>query len=412
MDAAWAAAAEAALVLPPTSALPRLRREPDAEVLRAALDQLETVYGVAPPGVPDGLTDRLDAVRADPTERTYVLDWLTRLVDSGAAWVDVEESRALVEHAARLLEGCTSALEAGELVRDFAFPMADEVPDVCAGPSRAYVNLTVRDAPLPPSDAHSVQGFAEAAAAVGVQTYASSVIMCDLFVRRPEAWHAALAPDAPAYPHAFTVYELGAGTGIVGMVAAKVLCDCPPRAPSIDVFITDYHADVMDNLRYNVDTFLGLQDGRLPSAAQHAGAVGVTCEALDWRVLHDLVYPAAASGSGVATRVPPPQSAPLLLAADVVYDPMHATWLLASIVYLLRQPDTDPDARAHILVPVRSAGRLAGLYATVDEAIAAQAPRRGYVLATVAQRRLPRRRGIGRQDEGEYIWTELAWRRA
>ena len=68
MAAAWAAAAEAALGLPPTSALPRLRREPDAAALRAAREQLQTVYGVAPPGVPDGLTDRLDAVRADPTE--------------------------------------------------------------------------------------------------------------------------------------------------------------------------------------------------------------------------------------------------------------------------------------------------------------------------------------------------------
>ena len=89
---------------------------------------------------------------------------------------------------------------------------------------------------------------------------------------------------------------------------------------------------------------------------------------------------------------------------------MHATWLIAAIVYLLALPDTDADARAHIVLPVRTAGRLAGLYATVDDALAAQDARHGFRLTKRQQMRLPRRPGLGRQDESEYIWTELAWR--
>ena len=78
-------------------------------------------------------------------------------------------------------------------------------------------------------------------------------------------------------------------------------------------------------------------------------------------------------------------------------------------MYLLAQPDTDPDARAHILLPVRTAGRLAGLYATLDVSLQEHGPWQGYRLMSLRQTRLPRRPGLGRQDESEYIWTELAW---
>ena len=126
------------------------------------------------------------------------------------------------------------------------------------------VSVCVRDAPLPPSDAHSVQGAAQAADAVGVQTYASSVILCDLLVRCPSAWHQCLEVSSRPKStwlneRAFRVMELGAGTGSVGMVAAHVVSHifgqwtnaCRPT-----VYVTDYHADVMKNLFYNVEHYL------------------------------------------------------------------------------------------------------------------------------------------------------------
>lgn len=391
----------AVLAVPPTSALPRWRREPDLGAIEQALDRLELVYAGRGWDALDAETqDRLEAARADATERDYVLRWLYQLVsDDALAWLeDTPARRAAIERGAVILAGCTSALEAGDLVRSFSFPLPhDDVPAACRGATPIPITMTVRDASLPPSDANSVQGAAQAADAVGVQTYASSVLLCDWFVRAPGAFYAGLARDA-APPVALRVMELGAGTGIVGMVVAAWLsrCDAVPQAT---VHITDYHADVLANLRHNVDEYL----------AQPRAGVEVRCEALDWRALYDLVHPAHATGERVASAVPPPQSVSLVLVADPVYGPEHAQWLMAAIVYLLAQPDTDPAARAHIVLPMRTAGRLAGLYETVDVALAAQRPRRGYVLTEVARTTAPTRAGLGRRDERGYIWTELAW---
>lgn len=428
----WANEARAALARPPTSALPRLRTEPTLASIESALKHLDILYGSTeqrPADLDDEILDELDAARADPTERSFVLGWLTRVVETELVWIpDTQSRRAATEHAAQILSGCTSALDDGDIVREFTFPLQDEtgvpphiqavqnttVPSPsCASFSsvpgaRRSVSVCVRDASLPPSDAHSVQGAAQAADAVGVQTYASSVILCDLLVRCPSVWHQCLEVSSSPKStwlseRAFQVMELGAGTGIVGMVAAHVVSHifgqwtnaCRPI-----VYVTDYHADVMKNLFYNVEHYLHVPEEQ----------VDVQCMPLDWRALHDLVYPERAHGQSVACTPPAPQSISLLLVADPVYDPMHATWLIAAIMYLLALPDTDADARAHIVLPVRTAGRLAGLYATVDDALAAQDARHGFRLTKRQQMRLPRRPGLGRQDESEYIWMELAWR--
>lgn len=388
-----------ALELPPTSALPRLRTHPTPDLVFAALRRLDILYGRNDTlDVDASLHDELDAARADPAERSYALEWLMRFIESGMTWIEnTNVRRTAVDHAARILAGSTHALEDGDLVRDFVFPMEEhgELPRaLAAGGSKNSLQVSIRDASLPPSDAHSVQGAVEAAAAVGVQTYASSIIMCDLLVRCPNAWYKHFDGDLPT---PFRVMELGAGTGIVGMVAAHVLSRM--EAKDAVVHLTDYHEDVMTNLRYNVEKHLSLPND----------SVRVECMPLDWRALYDIVCPQNASGTAVACTPPAPQSYSLLLVADPVYDPRHATWLVAAIMYLLAQPDTDPNARAHILLPVRTAGRLAGLYATVDVALQAHGPWHEYFLRPVRQTHLPRRPGLGRQDESEYIWTELAW---
>ncbi|WFD21757.1 hypothetical protein MEQU1_000413 [Malassezia equina] len=401
---AWCVLAEAAVALPPTSTLPRLRAEPKLPYIVDALRKLRAVYAPPPasvaPAVNEELQNALDAARAEPTERAYVLNWLGRLVESELAWMDdTPERRAAVEDAAQILAGCTSALEAGDLLREFTFPTADkDVPPPFDTAPVLQVYMRVRDASLPPSDQHSRQGAAEAAAAVGVQTYASSIIMSDLFVRRPSVWHAALDPSAPRRAH-FRAMELGAGTGIVGMVVARALSEDVLPLDHATVGLTDYHADVLANLQYNVEHYVSLARDR----------VRIECEPLDWRALYDLVCPDCASGAAVPCRLPPPHSYDLLLAADPVYDPMHATWLIGAMSYLLVLPDVDPEARAHILLPVRTAGRLAGLYKTVDEALAVHTPQHGYRLAIVHRAQWPRRHGLGRQDESAYIWTVLAW---
>ncbi|WFD42294.1 hypothetical protein MPSI1_000936 [Malassezia psittaci] len=338
------AVAEEAVRLPPTARLPRLRREPSFEVLENALAYISCLYEPHPSDWPTEICEQLEAASADHTERNYTIDWLTRLISTGLSWVEDDEKRySACEWAARILEGLSSALESGEVVREFSFPWDEP----------ARLTIVVRDAPLPPSDANSIQGAKEAAAAVGVQTYASSIIMCDLLVRDPLVFHA----DFPgtiqsANVRPFNVIELGAGTGIVGMTAYKLLTQDSCES---EVYITDYHADVMANLRYNLDTYLLKQDSSITR---------LVCEPLDWRALYAIIHPETEE-VGVPCRLPPAHSSSLLLAADVVYDPMHAYWLLAAIKYLLRQPDTDKNARAHILVPIR-VGATQWLYLTND----------------------------------------------
>ena len=378
---------------PPTALLPRLRAEPPLPAIADAVAELALIYAPLGTAAPD-YDDPLDVLRADPTERNYAMDWLQRVVSSGMPWAGAE-ARHTVEQAARILEQSTSALETGELLREFSFPMS--------GPAR--VTVTVRDAPVPLSDSRDEQGAKAAASAVGVQTYASSVIMADLLAAKPHEFHAALRPGTA--PRPLSVYELGAGTGIVGIVAAQLLASCAPDPAAASVVITDYHVDVMANLEHNL------------SAHQALGypSVAVRSSVLDWRDCDEVrtgvasresVY-GVADGGAAAPPLPPPQSVSLVLAADVIYDPSHAEWLVSAIWYLLAQPDTDAHARAHVMSPVRIGFRLAGLYATLDAAVRQVGPRNGYTLALVGQHRLPRRRGLGRQDEVEYVWSELGW---
>lgn len=375
---------------PPTASLPRLRAEPPLGAIDDAIADLALIY--APLAGAPGDDDPLDVLRADPTERAYAMDWLQRVVSTGVPWAG--DARDVVERAARILEQSTSALDAGELVREFDFPLD--------GPTR--LSVAIRDAPVPPSDSR-LAGATVAAAAVGVQTYASSVIMVDLLVTHPETFHSCLHYGAPKRP--LSVYELGAGTGIVGIVAAQLLVSCAPDPAATEVVITDYHVDVMGNLVHNLDAHVALGRPTVP----------VRASVLDWRDCDavrtgvtgaESVY--GVSDGGIASApLPPPHSVPLILAADVIYDPCHAEWLVSAIWYLLAQPDTDPAARAHVISPVRIGFRLQGLYATLDTAVQNAAKRNGYTLSIVAQRRFPRRRGLGRQDEVEYVWSELGW---
>ncbi|WFD36373.1 hypothetical protein MCUN1_003252 [Malassezia cuniculi] len=294
------------------------------------------------------------------------MNWLQRVVSTGLSWAG-PEARQVVDKAAQILEQSASALEAGELLRDFSFPLD--------GPAR--LSITIRDAPIPPSDSRLEQGVQVTAAAVGVQTYAASVIMADLLVTCPGAFHESLRKGAA--PRALSVYELGAGTGVVGIVAAQLLAACAPDPGNTEVVITDYHVDVMGNLEHNLDAHLKLG---YPT-------VSVSARALDWRDCDAIrngdkssesVY-GVGSGRFETPPLPPPHSVHLILAADVIYDPCHAEWLISAIWYLLAQPDTDPNARAHVMSPVRIGFRLQGLYATLDTAVRQAGPRNGYTLA-------------------------------
>jgi hypothetical protein len=187
------------------------------------------------------------------------------------------------------------------------------------------------------------------------------------------------------------------------------------------VTLTDYHPRVLENLRRNVDA------NRWDLSAR----VELSVEALDWSLYHRPTEGEPAGGSAGPKRLsPPPVPAAgrdlqydLLLAADVVYAPEHATWLYATMSSLLSRTGS---ARAHVLNARRSEGRFGewGLVEGTDRVFGKvvqdgeEGDGRGgegkvgveAKLRVLRRVELPKVKGLGRSDERGHIWWTLGWR--
>lgn len=306
--------------------------------------------------------------------------------------------------------------------------------------------VTLVDAPLPPSQSEGTEGLPssdqegaatstshvpaslEASSAVGVQTWAASIVLSDLLVTRPGEVHPLLHDSQPTKP--LRVAELGAGTGLVGIVCAQLLSSSSSSAPSTlsevegerhVVTLTDYHPRVLENLRRNVDA----------NRPGFSAGLELSVEALDWFLYHRPTEGEYAGGSAGPKRlssppVPAAGHAPpydLLLAADVVYAPEHATWLYATMSSLLSRTRS---ARAHVLNARRSEGRFGewGLVEGTDRVFGGvvqdgekvvERGEDGKVgkearLRVLRRVELPKVKGLGRSDERGHIWWTLGWR--
>ncbi|EPQ31886.1 uncharacterized protein PFL1_00085 [Pseudozyma flocculosa PF-1] len=475
----------------PTRRLPPLRSEPSAVPLFTALCHLSELYS------PHSLTpserrtlaslsnpssegtdyrdteawqDALDSARVDASEQRYAMSWLTRLIATGLPWIDAEEhhgsqidAETLLDLAGRVLGGQAGLEEAGAITRDFYFPLERSVIEMQASSSSlGAVHIHMRDESLPPSESkprHRLEGEGgeittngdddgeetskNAAAAVGVQTWAAAVILGDMFLRRPDLFHADFVSlvDPPSSGNEgaaaqqrqrqqrrrgkMRIHELGAGTGLVGMAAAKGLQN---RRWPATVTMSDFHDQVLDNLRFNLEQNFGT--AALASASQD-DVVDVRVEKVDWSVLHQRrLAPSAATAADEGAE----GRSHLLLLADVIYDPQHATWLKSSIETLLLRPheeegevEQDEDragstgargksgrSRAHILIALRTSGKFEGLHKTVEEVFGRLDSDRppggdGLQLRILKVTELQKRQRLGRDDEQGYLWFEIGW---
>ncbi|TKY87302.1 hypothetical protein EX895_003979 [Sporisorium graminicola] len=473
----------------PTSCLPRIKDEPSSTAVFGALAHLSRLYSPqslnkdekalsASIGLPDEIgadhapskhQDAVDSARADDNEKRYAMSWLTRIIGSGLYWLDDEgpitNAEALLDLAGRILGGCASLEEAGAISREFRFPLPEPVlipqEDAKLFPPSLpteTIEIVLRDDPLPPSytqsEANSQNGTGssqDAAAAVGVQTWGASIVVSDVLARHPALFHPGLAQ---ALNKRLRIAELGAGTGLLGMTAAKLL---EQKEIPANVVLTDYHTQVLRNLKHNVDENFATST----SGSEAADVVSVTVEHLDWLEIHHQML------HGAVDKDQPKYD--LILLADVIYAPEHALWIRSSIEALLRKPSMDqsPEAapRAHVVMAVRGTGKFEGLSRTVEDAFgpAAQpttlpslsasrtatpldtmpgtpvltfepssavdhkgnakhsdllrsridaislSAERGRHLTILKRRRLDKRSNVGRNDEQEYLWFEVGW---
>jgi SAM-dependent methyltransferase len=381
-------------IKPPTSSLPSLRGLDSVTVddLSQAIGNLRTIYAPLPRATGFTYTAQLghrasedvvdsgyasanededefslDVLRADPLERAFTIKWLTGFIARAEAWDppsstsdDSVAREGLVDGASALLSSFSDSgppaeddadaqgAPAGAIIRRFAFPVG------VAG--REPIKIMLTDAPLLDAD-HT---------AVGLQSWGASIVVGEQLCAVPERF--GLAAGRPR-----RVLELGAGTGVLGIVAARIL------GPGAFVVATDFHPDVLANLARNVAE----------------NAPGILVRALDWTTPDALEVEPLECGLF-----------DVLLAADVVYAPEHAALLRACAARWLA-----PRGTFWLAAAVRPEGRFAGVVDTVRSAFAdatsTSVDARKLEIRSVEE--VGKRRGIGRADEVGYRLFEIGW---
>lgn len=401
----------AALPLPPTGSLPPLRR-PDTfteEQVLSSLQNLEAIYcpiplslalqspkkekkmplPVAPtPPVDSGyasedengnedaemVKEALDELRSDAFEREFAIRWLTSFVSRAEEMVLVsEDARQLAtDKAYCILESFTSSPDEEEqedegISRDFSFKICSSAPSPVTGSCQNEICVRLTDGPLANAD-HT---------AVGLISFAASVIMSNLLCASPSRF----GLEALAQKEAPRIVELGAGTGLVGLVMAHMLPHLGV-AQTAPLIATDFHPVVLENLRTNI-------------AGNFPGVANPPVEAchLDW--------------SAPSRAAPLDLPADMLVATDVVYAPEHAVWLRDCAAQLLAS-----DGVFWILNAVRTTGKFEGISDTVEAAFDASgcpvdAERRKLSILEIAE--LAKTEGLGRGDESGYKLYRIGW---
>ncbi|EPQ60088.1 hypothetical protein GLOTRDRAFT_112853 [Gloeophyllum trabeum ATCC 11539] len=311
-----------------------------------------------------------DILRSDPFERAFAIKWLTGFISRSDEWISAATDEVEANERYDVLDDVTALLakfasddleETGSLTRKFSFPTAETASATC-------IEVELNDAALSKEDHTSV----------GLQSWASCIILARRMCLVPCNY----GLDRPA-----RVLELGAGTGLLSIVASKLLGSASPGP----VISTDYHPDVLANLRKNVETnFADFQPAP------------VDVHKLDWE--H------------------PDYSAPLdrpfnvILAADVIYHPEHASWIKRCVERLLVRPSAENGGRGGIFwlaIPMRTVGRHEGMGDTVGAVFPAasvvSSVTERAVLAILSEERVERQEGVGRADEGGYRIFKIGW---
>ncbi|CAH0016907.1 unnamed protein product [Clonostachys rhizophaga] len=323
----------------------------------------------------DDREDRLAALRADNFERSHAERWLTGFIARSEmleCFTSEDSRQRAIDQASWVLESFFASTadqdqqmqeELADYAREFSFPVTK---DDSHGPVTVDIRLNDGLAGMDSSQPDDV----------GLQSWGASIVVSKLLCQEP-ARFGLTTSSLGASPR---IIELGAGTGLVGLVMAKLLPHLGISDPT--VIATDYHPAVLENLRSNIKTnFPRLGEARIEAAL------------LDW-ASPNLEHPLDAP-------------ADMLIATDVVYAPEHAAWLRDCSTEIL-----GPDGTLWLVATVRQNGRFEGVSETVEAAFNAidrPAGKDGRRLTIMHAERLEKSNGIGRGDESGYRLFRIGW---
>ncbi|GJJ12363.1 hypothetical protein Clacol_006604 [Clathrus columnatus] len=333
---------------PPTTFLPTLKRNSSShseEPLMSALELLHQIYlpevrGSARQGGADSetksqlATATIESIRADTFERSFAIQWLTRLISIYTQ----EPSNAnpslsvIVDRAAALLAICAGAAASGALTRKFTFQINlqsfEFVPDL-----QTDISVFIRDSPFESFDTSSV----------GAQTWGSSCILSELIAQTPEAFGISpklLLDDSTS----FHVLELGAGTGLTSITYGKILQQlksvCQPSTQvndaRISIIATDFHPSVLSNLRFNIsENFSGQRqnDSELSFLPPRDYFPTIQASSLDWARVHEMLLNNTKEDHWIYNM-----EFDIIIGTDIIYENLHASWIKSCIEHFLRKP--------------------------------------------------------------------------
>ena len=307
----------------------------------------------------DERNEALELLRRDEFERAFAIKWLIGFTARSEAWIssvpepETETYTCAVDEAVSLLALFTGSESEQAITRKFSFPVPGGQP----------VEVELNDAPLLSEDHTSV----------GLQSWASSILLAERLCASPGKYGLDLNTSGGG---GLRVLELGAGTGLLSITVAQILARGQVRTPPPFIVATDFHPDVLANLQRNVD---GNDDTQV-----------IFVRELDWSQPN-------------SSSAPFDRPFDVILAADVVYEPTHASWIANCVTKLL----ACPTGVLWMIIALRSVGRHEGLSFTVDDAFSLE--RDSIKLSILEKETLQRMGGHGRADEMGYELFKIGW---
>ena len=206
-------------------------------------------------------------------------------------------------------------------------PPPTRPPSVVATRDRAPLELTLRDG-------------TQLEASTGHRTWAAATLFARLLATRPGDFFPSSSSDkSDAAP--LRILEVGSGTGLVGMTAAKVLEALGRRGEATLSDGGDEPDAVLENLRYNVAA-------NFPPQSAHTSTprVKVGVRALDWRDFVRIAPPndgSLSSSREEITTFDRTTRYHVIFGSDLAYERGQATLLHAAVAAHLELPTRKND---------------------------------------------------------------------